>query len=77
MMSETTTPLLIQLDAEERAALRQAQAGHPRPYSEAQMARLLLRDALIGLGDLKMLRANRGRAAGDLLKRKKGPPPRR
>jgi hypothetical protein len=61
MTEETTTALLIQLNADERAALQRFRDKHPRDYSEAQAARLLLRDALIGIGDLPLPRENRGK----------------
>lgn len=65
MDDDVTYPLLIQINDEERAALKRFMAAHPRKYSEAQAARLLLRDQLVAMGDLALPRANRGRAAGN------------
>lgn len=64
-MTEITTPLLVGLNAEEREALARARAQHrDGSLSEAQFARLLIRDGLIAMGILALPRANRGRRAG-------------
>lgn len=63
-MTEITKPLLIQISWAELEALRKFKASQPEPLSDAQAARLLMREALIGMGDLKLGEANRGRAAG-------------
>lgn len=65
-MSETTTkPLLIQISWPELQALKRFKASQPEPISDAEAVRLLMREQLIGMGDLPLGNANRGRAAGN------------
>lgn len=64
-MVETTKPLLIQISGPELEALRKFRASRSEPLSDAQAARLLMREALIGMGDLPLSDENRGRAAGN------------
>lgn len=66
-----TTRLEIDLSDEEAAALDRFRAAHPRPYTPAQAARLLIRDQLIAMSDLPLPRANRSRWAGG--RRRRGP----
>lgn len=54
----------VQLDEDERAALRKFIASRSELLTEAEAVRLLLRDALIGIGDLPLGRQNRSRWAG-------------
>lgn len=64
-MSELTKPLLIQISWPELEALRKFKASQPGELSDAQAARMLMREALIGMGDLPLPSENRGRAAGN------------
>ena len=62
---EETKPLTIQISWPELQALRKFKASQPEGLSDAQAARMLMREALIGMGDLPLGDANRGQAAGD------------
>lgn len=57
------TPITVNLNDEEVAALRDFLAGHPRTYSAAEGCRLLIRDALIGMGVLAMPAGGRSKWA--------------
>lgn len=56
--------ITLTLNAVEEAALMRFIAQHARPYTPEMAARLLLRDALIGIGDLPLPGSNRSRWAG-------------
>lgn len=58
---EPTYPLHLKLSASEWAALRKFRDDDAKGLAGAEVARLLLRDHLIGLGLLPLGRANRGR----------------
>lgn len=59
-----TYPLQVDLTMEEWLALRQFRDEEAKGATSADIGRLLIRDALIGLGILDMGRANRGKRAG-------------
>lgn len=65
ILTEITKPLLISISWPELEALRKFKASQSEPLSDAQAARLLMREALIAMGDLPLGEANRGRTAGN------------
>lgn len=64
ILKPATVALQLVLTREEHDALVKAAHGHTTPHPEGLMARLLIRDALIGMGLLALPRINRSKWAG-------------
>lgn len=53
-MPDDTPHLPVSLDREERAALAKFISSRPDALTDAEAARILIRDALIAMGDLSL-----------------------